>query len=412
MRLACCVFFVAATAHQVLAQAEAPGAQENRTVGPLVNLTRVNGRGERLRLVVDNGPAANRVRILVTADCYTEKMPEDKHFRTHWERVLGDVFSADPLSSYRGFFNVYTLYTHSPRPMPGRPGARGSAPSRYGATQEDDKRLGIGLGEVRRTAEEFLAADIIIVLVNNGRGVAVAPDMGIVALGVQDSLSYAGYTIGRVMGGLAPEWADSESEKAHKGALAEEPDFPNVTIEIDPEKVKWRHWFPPGQAVRKNSTRPVGLWEGAYFRRQGVYRPSQSCRMRAPRAPFCPVCAEVLVKKILSSVRLLDGAWPGAAAEGEALLVGTKPVSFGVQAIRSPGVAFASRWFLDDQENPDWRDKADIRIQGRMLAAGEHELRVEVRDASGFVRKSADSIGADSHSWNVLVDENKRSKRR
>lgn len=418
-RLACCAFFITATAHQALAQGEDAGAgaaagqrDEGENVLPVVNPTRVNERGERLRLVVDNGPPANRIRILITADCYTERMPEDKLFRQHWNGVLSDIFSAEPLGSYRGFFNVYTLYTESPSAMPARPGAVGSAPSRYGTTQEDKERLGIKMGAVRTTAEEFLSADIIIVLINNGRGLSIVPDMGIIALGTQDSLSLAGYAMGRSMGGLAPEWGDRESEKDHAGELVVEPEFPNVTIETDPEKVKWRYWFPPEQIVRKNSTLPVGLWEGGYFRRRGVFRPSSSCRMRAIRSHFCPVCAEVLVTKILSSVRLLDGGRPGAPAEGETILVGTKPVSFGVRAIRSPGVRFASRWFVDDQENPAWRDKADVKIKGRMLAEGEHELRVEIRDVTGFVRKGADVIGVDSHSWQIEVSEKKRSKRR
>lgn len=416
-RLACCVFLVAAAAHRAVAQAEGPepdgggGRWDGReNAGPLADLARVNDRGERLRLVVANGPHANRIRLLVTSDCYSEK--RSKVFSQHLKRVLDNIFSAEPLGSYRGFFNVYTLFTQSPSQMPARPGAVGAAPSRYGTTQVNKDRLDIKLSAVRTTADAFLSADIIIVLVNNGRGLAIAPDMGIFALGAQDSLSISGYCMGLLMGKLAPEWGDRESEKEHKGTLILEPEYPNVTIETNPAKVKWRHWFPPDQVVRQNSTLPVGLWEGGYFRRRGVFRPSQQCRMRATNAHFCPVCGEVLVKKILSSVRLLDAAWPEAPAEGEAILLSRKSVSFGVRAISSPGVRFASRWLIDDQENPRWRNKAEVKIKGRTLAAGEHELRVEVRDDSGFVRRDAGVAGVDSHSWHIQAAEKTKSERK
>ena len=372
-----------------------------------VELSRVNARGERLTVIEQNGPPANRINILLTADCYSEKMDEDGLYRQHCLRLLNNIFSCRPLKNYRGFFNIYSLYTKSPAIMPERRGGVGAKPTRYDARQSSMDDLSVSLGRVEDTAQEFMDAEVIFVLVNNASGTAIAPGDPVIVLGVQDALAHGAYVLGS-WAGLGPEWHDSESVKDHPGTLVSEPPYPNLTIETDPAKVKWSYWFPDVQKVRINSTLPVGLWEGGYYRRDGVYRPSQGCRMRRSLRDFCPVCAEVIALKILDKVRLIDAVRPDTA---DVVEVDRKGVTFAVKPVTSPGVGLISRWLLDGVEIPRSGNKAEITLNNRKFPPGDHELTLEARDVTGFVRRDPERVCDASHTWRVHITERATSRR-
>ena len=372
-----------------------------------VDLSRVNARGERLKVIEQNGPPANRINLLLTADCYSEKMAEDGLYRQHCLRLLNGIFSCRPLKNYRGFFNVYSLYTTSPSIIPERQGGAGARPTRYDARQASSEDLSVSLSQVEDTAKEFMDPDVIFVVVNNASGTAMAPGDPVIALGVQDSLAAGAYVLG-LWAGLGPEWCDSESVKEHPGELVSDPPYPNLTIETDPEKVKWSYWFPQEQKVRINNTLPVGLWEGGYYRRRGVYRPSQGCRMRQSLRDFCPVCAEVLVLKILDKVRLIDAVRPDT---DDVVDVDRKGVTFEVKPVTSPGVRLISRWLLDGVEIPRSRNKAAFTLNNRKFPPGDHELTLQARDDSGFVRRDPDRVCDASHAWRVHIAERTKTRK-
>jgi hypothetical protein len=50
---------------------------------------------------------------------------------------------------------------------------------------------------------------------------------------------------------------------------------------------------PANQDVPRNECGPLGVYEGAGYANEGVYRPAMRCMMR-DYAPFCPVCTKRL----------------------------------------------------------------------------------------------------------------------
>jgi len=89
-----------------------------------------------------------------------------------------------------------------------------------------------------------------------------------------------------------------------------EPPYPNLTIASTRETLKWRAFVDPDVPIptvtnpscgpgTENLPNPlgdpfkIGLFEGAYYRNCGAYRPAQRCKMNGDESdPFCRVCVE------------------------------------------------------------------------------------------------------------------------
>ena len=128
------------------------------------------------------------------------------------------------------------------------------------------------------------------------------------------------HEFGHAFGGLADEYAYGDQEEPQYPADTE-PWEPNVTTLVDFAS-KWQDMLPKGTAVPtpldeldKQDVRriwhtfskeqkdllnlKVGVYEGAGYQLQGVYRPVQECRMRINECEeFCPVCTRALVGMI------------------------------------------------------------------------------------------------------------------
>lgn len=81
---------------------------------------------------------------------------------------------------------------------------------------------------------------------------------------------------------------------------------PNVTDNPKPEELKWRalarlssnsflgsknlECAQCGRQWREPS--PLGMFEGGFYHRSGVFRPAHTCRMRELHQPFCRVCVQ------------------------------------------------------------------------------------------------------------------------
>ena len=94
----------------------------------------------------------------------------------------------------------------------------------------------------------------------------------------------------------------------------EEPVEPNVTIQTDPARIKWRALLTqPSDGLpttvnancsdcdlqpNPKSADYVGAYAGARYFHCGVFRPSFNCRMRTLNFPYCAVCQQVIRKTL------------------------------------------------------------------------------------------------------------------
>ena len=128
------------------------------------------------------------------------------------------------------------------------------------------------------------------------------------------------HEFGHAFGGLGDEYAYGDQVETPYPADTE-PWEPNITTLHDFAS-KWQDMLPQGTPIptepdeldRTNVRRlwptftqeqkdmlnlKLGVYEGAGYQMQGVYRPVQECRMRINECEeFCPVCTRAIVRMI------------------------------------------------------------------------------------------------------------------
>lgn len=98
------------------------------------------------------------------------------------------------------------------------------------------------------------------------------------------------HEFGHSFGALADEYAYGDPMNSD-GQEATEPWEQNITTKVDFES-KWKDMMDAGVSG-------VGLYEGAAYKTEGVWRPAEDCRMNTNTAPaFCPVCQRALKRMI------------------------------------------------------------------------------------------------------------------
>ncbi len=108
------------------------------------------------------------------------------------------------------------------------------------------------------------------------------------------------HELGHSIGGLADEYVDPSLSYGDCHSIHHEPPEPNITSLVHFD-LKWADLLPdpvsgtaiiptPEDAtIPRTECGPIGIYEGAGYRPQGIYRPTMRCMMR-DYAPFCPVC--------------------------------------------------------------------------------------------------------------------------
>ncbi len=110
------------------------------------------------------------------------------------------------------------------------------------------------------------------------------------------------HELGHSIGGLADEYIDDELTYNDIHKMDREPVEPNITTLVDFNS-KWADLVEPGTPVPtppvkglgKRDCGPVGLFEGAGYKHEGIYRPCTNCMMNY-YAAFCPVCYRTMNK--------------------------------------------------------------------------------------------------------------------
>ena len=147
--------------------------------------------------------------------------------------------------------------------------------------------------------------DLVVIILNEpGFGGCGGGGFQIVTLG--SSASVLAHVFGHGTGGLAAVYCQPGT---YSGG---EPGAPNLTINTNSATLKWRQFVDPATPVPTGIAPPnptdctgwtvgaqpagwsgsndAGLFEGAQYKRKGIYRPVINCRMRGNSPPFCPVC--------------------------------------------------------------------------------------------------------------------------
>jgi hypothetical protein len=298
--------------------------------------------------LIESGPPAQKVDLLVISEGYTEaELPK---FHADAKRLIDALFAQEPFRSRRGDFNVRGLDLPSARSGVHRPNAGESRRTPVSAEYNifDSERYILTLdNRALRDAAATAPYEFLEILVNERTygGGGIFNDQ---ATSSVDS-AFAEYVFvhefGHHFAALADEYYTSDVAYETGGVERKpEPWEPNITALHDPATLKWRDLVTPGTPVptpwpkeafekhsraiqeRRRAIRArnapeeemdalfreqrafeeqllknakyagaVGAFEGASYEPRGLYRPEVDCIMfTRDRVGFCAVCRRAI----------------------------------------------------------------------------------------------------------------------
>jgi hypothetical protein len=260
----------------------------------------------RVRELIDNGPAANKVDLVILGDGYGEN--EMHKLRKDADALLAVLFDKEPFKSRKGDFNVRLVESVSEESGAVEP-REGKYPSTilgcsYNAFDIPRYMLTFS-NRVMRDVAANAPYDIIVVIVNTKRygGGGI---FNLYSAASSDN-EFSGYVFthefGHAFAGLGDEYYSSEVAYNDIYPRGTEPWEPNITALLDTTRIKW------GDLIRKGTPIPtpndstyagvVGCFEGAGYSAKGLYRPCRDCIMFSKKVqPFCPVCRRAIERII------------------------------------------------------------------------------------------------------------------
>jgi hypothetical protein len=183
--------------------------------------------------------------------------------------------------------------------------------------------LSVNTAKVLQAAAAFPDWDVILVVVQSpirgGSGGSIAvTSLGANFAVTDDVVDVMLHELGHSFGRLGDEYIDANAAPNYapcsdtNASLTDQCE-PNVTDETRSNVIKWRRWFLPGTPIPSVNppagARDAGLWEGACYLANDMYRQCYSGKMKDSSQAFCRVDAEAIV------LRLYDGGW-GSPASG------------------------------------------------------------------------------------------------
>jgi hypothetical protein len=391
---------------------------------------------------VISGSPANRVDLVVLGDGYTAA--QEAQFYTDANGILQQFFSISPLSEYSNYYNLYMLATASTQSGSDHPPYNANCNYYDPTCCGDPAMLSDPLqGQMVNTAfdSRYCAYFIHRLLVTDDAKVyaaagAAVPDWDQILLIVNDTtyggsggtklavismhstaVQIAQHEYGHSFANLADEYTSPYPNYPTCSDLPGSLDPPcesNVTDETARELIKWYPWI-LGDTLIPTPNNPiyqglVGLFEGARYQTDDMYRSGYNCIMRALGQPFCQVPSQSYV------LTLYQGGW-GVPFDGISLIEpgSTLPVSTTI-SLTHPAVQVFSADILSPIGGPPvnvtWLDNG-IPITGVVTGTltyttsadnpGLHEIRLQVEDVTTLVNPQM-SEGALTQDFAWLVD--------
>ena len=277
--------------------------------------------GNQTKELAWGGSLECSIDIVILSEGYTSS--QKRKFFSDAARARDALFAHEPFASRKGEFSIRAVFAPSQESGPSRPGKgewNNTALDSHFDTFYSDRYLTTSSMQKVYDAIGNVPFEHVIILVNT-------PVYG--GGGIYNSVTIMGsdhatfkpvlvHEFGHAFGGLADEYAyDSEGNDSIYPADTE-PWEPNITTLVYFD-AKWADLLPEGTPVptpvdeieRQQDVRRIwktltpeqkaslnlklGVYEGAGYQMQGVYRPVQECRMRINECEeFCPVCVRAI----------------------------------------------------------------------------------------------------------------------
>jgi len=322
--------------------------------------------------VIRSGSSENRIDIVVVGDGYTQS--ELANYRIHVNNILSGYFAQEPLASYINFFNVHrvdVISNESGVDEPDNNIYRDTALDMTYNCGGTARLLCVNTAKAWDAASVAPDADQILALANSTRyGGAGYSDLATMAGDNYWSVELALHEFGHSFGKLADEY-DYGGSETYTGS---EPSQINISIYNAQQQTdlqtKWYRWlYLPN----------VDTYEGAYYCKYGIYRPTDNSKMRSLDRPFEEVNVEQFIFKIYENVSILDDFTP----------LSDEPLSgytdFYVVPVEPTPNTIVIQWYIDGQPVSGANAKT-FSTDIPALSRGLHEVSVTVTDNTSKVR--------------------------
>ena len=347
----------------------------------------------------ETGPLENRIDLIILGDGYREQ--DQQKLTTDANNFISLLSREESFNKYKYYFNIKIIHVIS--------NDNGADNGDYGEDRDTVLDAYFNCGDIPRllcidTSKAFSIAqdhvegmDYLFVIVNDtmygGSGGNIA------TMSANSMAGYVGiHEFGHSFAGLADEYADDTP--GYPGCPDECPE-PNVTVKTELDDIKWNSWIKPDTPVPTPETweyiDKIGLFEGARYQANGIYRPKQNCRMGNLQSPLCEICNEAFIKTIYENVSLIEETLPENHIEigkcGYTTLYFKHPDS-------NPSTLSIS-WYLDNELVSN--GETTYTFINSDLSSGEHLIKVLVIDDTEFVRQDEFLLLLDEYIWNINV---------
>jgi hypothetical protein len=351
--------------------------------------------------VINNGPVANRVDLVILGDGYTAA--ELNKYATDVEGVINGFFQQEPFREYQRYFNVHRIDVVSnesgaDHPELTPPIQRDTALDGAYNCAGIQRLICVNTTKVQTIASALLspaARDIILVIVNDtaygGSGGAVG-----VASIHPSAIELVLHELGHSFGLLTDEYGGPPPPACVPSI---EPPAANATMQTERALIKWNLWIDAATPIPTPGTAPgvPGLYLGAAYCDAGLYRPTFNSKMRSLGRPYEQINAEQLIRRIYNLVTPIEAVQP---AESSISFERGEQREFSAITPQPLTQPLDLAWLVDGVAQGSG---PSFSLDSTTLAPGDHTIELIARDLTAMVRQDPAQLLVDRRSWRVSV---------
>lgn len=363
-----------------------------------------------MQTIITNGPASNRLNIVVLSEGYTSS--QLAQFLVDTTNAVGALLSHSPYGQYSNHFNAFAIKVASTQSGSDHPAYNIYRSTYFSSTYDSisDYLITIptgstGQGKVDSLLQTFMPqSHLSILLVND-------PVEG----GSDGSDKTAIASTGTVVSEKPPSPPGIMShETAHVLAnLGDEyttpypgfPDIeePNTTRQTNRSLIKWRAWIstntpiPTPPSYEYSSV--VGLFEGAHYHTTNWYRPQLNCAMASSGVPFCAVCSEAFVLAFYQRVRPVDAFSP---ASTNLIVTNAQSLDFSLTLLQPASHNLTVQWHTNGVPCSG-ATNTTFTLSPQSLPNGSNWVSALVKDPTPLVRNDPTNLLSQTLTWKLNV---------
>lgn len=345
--------------------------------------------------LIDNGPSANRVDIVVLGDGY--RSTEMAKFAADALKLATEFLKEPPIARYKNYFNVWRIDTPSANSGASHSGPPPPGQTYYGAYYDCFSIQRLVCIDEARVTEELNAAmapdqrEIVLVVVNDAEYGGSGGQYAVTSvhpLAPQIAIHELGHSFGRL--------DDEYVEPFNCGRYTTPVGGFNVTQSVTRATIPWAKWIGATTPVPTlGAGTAIGAYEGAFYCADDWYRPTFDSKMNTLGMPFYYVNGEQLIRSIYQIVSLVDWVAP---AQGTVRIAEGTSRTFRARKIAPAATSLVTTWRLNGVvvSTTNW-----VTISSTQLAGRNKVLLLTIRDKTALVRNDPDRHLIEAYRWTL-----------